>query len=1115
MKIKKCKFFTLLLSAALLLQNAPVLSVAAAPSGSGAAASTDADDSGADENTDGGAEDGAAETVILSEDEMEEISIASTEDFLAFAENCHLDSWSSGKIVRLEADIDLSGTDFTMIPIFAGIFDGGGHTISGYRPEQQGYIIGLFRYVQAQGVIRNLSLKGNISASDEKECVGSFCGVNRGTIKNCDFQGTVSGQNTVGGITGINEASGTISACSVSGRVIGYYDTGGVAGINHGVITFCGNHAGVNDNSAWVEEDDEMGTGIFFSIQATDDEVEIYSGVDTGGIAGYSDGLIERCANDGTVGYEHTGYNIGGIAGRQTGVVLLSTNSGSVYGRKDVGGIIGQMEPDIEVDEGQSLRNAVDKLHDLIDKTLVDMQAGKNAMKADLDSLSSFGDGVLDSGNLMADQLTGFVDGNVTQVQSVTARMEHIIDLLPGVMDQTSAAGNSLTRLSDTFDRFVADLDVDLGEDAQKEIDNVYNSIDELRQQSDYVRGCLDRINAIRDKGDGTQKKWEELGADDQQKIMDEVVNMSEPLARMSSSASSVLSELSTLAQISAPYIQDSAESSLKDLSDATGLAQGMVDSIHGAHDNSRGIIDYMNAQPDVQLTTLGTEFDANRENLHAQLMGVSDSLKRLTGDTSQYSDLVNEDLRAVNDQLNVVFQLLADHLTDETDMNLDQLYEEVDEEEIDSILTGKCDSCINNGVIKGDINIGGIAGAMSIDEEDPEDNAAGNISYQPGQRFITKCIITDGINNGYITAKKDGAGGIVGYMKHGIVSGSEGYGNVESTEGDYVGGIAGQSLTAILDSYALCSVSGGKDVGGIAGYGNTLRNCYAIVSADASIGKVGAVAGQIADDADVTGNYYVGSDIFGIDDISYAGMAEPISYEELLTVEQLPTAFWHLKVTYRIEDTYLGTQEVAYGESLATLDYPQIPAKDGYYGAWPDYSDRIMTGNLLIDGSYVDTVTVVQSTQTEDTDSAAAPVWQKPYALVEQTFTEDTVLNATLSDLTPPDNVSEKDQYVIYDITLENGGISPTDTFAVRLLNPYGDKAAVWGYLDGRWSLLDSKVRGQYLQVDMTGDNESFCIVQNRSYLPYLIAAAAAAAVILLLAILLIKHRKKKRGSR
>lgn len=1385
--MKKYRILSAVLAAALIIHTFPVSEVLAAPDNSASISETE------NMSQDTTAEDAAEEAVI----DIETIEINTVEDFLAFADNCHLDSWSANKIVSLKQDLDLSGVAFETIPVFAGVFDGGGHTISGFHPTEQGYIVGLFRYVKDGAIVRNLSLKGRIDTADEKECVGSICGINYGTIRNCSFHGIVSGRNTVGGIAGINEASGNITNCKTEGRITGYYSTGGIVGSNHGIVTFCNNHSGINDNSAWVQEDDEMSTGLLFSFQISEDDVELYSGVDTGGIAGYSDGLIERCNNYGTVGYEHTGYNIGGIAGRQTGVVLLCTNNSEIYGRKDVGGIVGQMEPDIEVDEAQSLRNAVNKLHDLIEKTLDDMKEGKNTIKSDFDSLGLYGDGALTSGDALVGQMTDFVDDNVKQVQSVTDRIDYIMDMLPDIMDNVADSGESFNRLNNIIDQLVDDLDFmdslddsayngtdynritllstvgghifsnslnpaagdtvtitvtpdsdytlegslsvvdangaavsyspdnveengsgrytftmpspnvqvtahfihknynstsysadgsfqmyvtdgdsedNLGEntdnesgfnteedsasgdhvtddsgsgtgtgdnsnqetvidddddltdttdgavddgaiyipsnslpdgldpetladsDADKQImlhsnlsgnasyrindntvtltvnpdtaytvnsapvvtdangqglpvkriqegsyqytfdieeaafpiraeitfsklnksaavdnsaDNIQASIRDLQQSSEYVDDCLRKINKIMTNEDGKILEWDDLDDTQQEDVIKEIVNLSDYLGQMSSSAASILSGFSTMYNVLAPYIQDAAEAAAKDLDQATDEIQSMINSLKEAGRSIRGIVNYINGLPDIRFATLGPQFDANREDLHNQLVGISDSLKSLSNNASEYSDIVNDDLKAVNDQLNVVFNLLADHLTDSRTLSVEELYEEVDEEDIDSIVTGRVDSCINNGIIKGDINIGGIAGAMSVDEEDPEDNAAGNIDYQVGSRFITKCIIAESTNRGYVTAKKDGAGGVVGYVRHGIVTDCESYGNVESTEGDYVGGIAGQSLTIIRNCYALCSVAGRKNIGGIAGFADTVRECYAIVLADASVGKKGAIVGQTASDlsTNITDNYYVGDDIYGIDNISYAHAAEPISYNELLTVENLPTDFWHLKVTYRVEDTYLGTQEVKYGESLANLNYPEIPAREGYYGVWPDLSDRVMTCNLLIDGEYADTVTVVESSEKSDERTGS---WQKPYALVEQKFTEDTVLNVTLGGQTPPQEAAKKD-YVIYDISLENGGITNSETFAIRLLNPYGDSAEVWGFLNGSWSKLDSKSRGQYLQVEMTGPKEAFCIIDNKSNVILIAVAVIAGAALLTLIIFLLRRLKRK----
>ncbi len=1657
---------------------------------------------------------------IKEEIKYERIDISTPEEFAAFASQCYIDAWSKNKYVSLRADIDLSGTQIKLVPVFNGVFDGVGHTISGFDYMGDGYVVGLFRYVGRDGLIQNLTVKGAVASENEKECMGSICGINHGTIKNCTFQGTVSGRDTIGGIAGINEGTGTIAGCAVKGRITGYYSTGGIVGINHGALNNCTNRAGINDNSEWVEQDDEMGTGMgILESLTTHDDNELYSGVDTGGIAGFSDGVISRCANSGTVGYEHTGYNIGGIAGRQSGVVSLCTNSGTVYGRKDIGGIVGQMEPFIEIDEAESLRNAINKLHDIIEKTIDDMDAASDGVKGDVDKMQSYADSAIDSGDVLVTQITDFVDENVDEVNTVSARMEHIIDMLPDVLNHVSAAGDRMSDLNDTakqlsedlaildklddnvydetdysrlsllstvggtltadstnpqekdtvtitvtpndgyklkegsltvkdaggkklaatpvsgrsdqytftmpkknvkvtaqfiyegtflvkstvggrvttardndkvtfkaaasggyrFDGYKVDgsaytgtvsadneitLDkktyikegtatmveavftktasashkitvksgtggtayvagggntaaageevtihivaapeyvfqemrvtgdiastpsssnvnervfkmpdndatvevlfqnkydkaaknriypesnaggvisvrkgasgtqyqitikpdenydvdenkalefkkvtlsgavrqdsgaqsasgetadsqaqpnsertaggdsttdtqnpsddttgsdntiapqnpsdgttesgstadtekpsnettesdstadtekpsdnstesdsavntenpsvettesdsdtqtpsenegetqtertnedssenetnntpesaqpeetlpweeenpenanaisaavlgkselvydsenktytyiVDLADDVDsysayatfvktqkdtaqegesynvmtasstggvvavdttsaKEGEKVYatpssnngyiltsilvngakpalesdgkrysftmpskdaevtaqfepvdlilksnmsgnatysgsaegkvtvsvkpsaayavksitvtdaggkklsvskrqsgayiyefdlakmskapctvdikfnkqnkkqavdtsknnikDSVEELSKSSEAVQKSINTIKNIVQKPDGSYKSWDELTQAEQDTIITELIQLVEKLGEMSSSAASILSSLSTVYNILSPYATDAAEAARKDIDKATDHIHGMLDSLKAANNSVRGIVNYMNAQPDLRFSKLGDDFDRAKENFHDQLKGLSDSIKALSDNAAGYSDIINDDLRAVNDQLNVVFNLLADRIVDIESLSLEELYEDVDDENIDSITTGRTDACVNKGVVKGDINVGGIAGSMSIDDEDPEDSAAGTIEYELGRRFITKCLVTDSVNEGYITAKKNGAGGICGYMNHGIIVDSEGYGSVESTEGDYVGGICGESLTIIKKCYALCSVNGNKNVGGIAGYAETLKNCYSMADVQSENGRAGAIAGQVADyeemdtdageeGAKVAGNYYVGENIHGIDNISYIGVAEPMNYSDLLTVEQLPTQFWHLKVIYKIEDTYLGSEEVKYGEKLNKLNFPQIPAKEGFYGAWPDVSEQRMGGTFVVEAAYKDNVTVVQSSgDAAGTDEGA---WKRPYALVEDLFTEDTSLTASICDKTPPEEADGR-QHVVYKVTLENGGISET----------------------------------------------------------------------------------------
>ena len=110
--------------------------------------------------------------------EVETIEIATPQDLEQLAENCHIDEWSRNKIVSLTTDIDLSGSEFLNIPVFSGTFNGNGHTISNYRYNGDGYVTGFFRYIEEGGVVENLYITGNVTSSDEKQCIGAICGIN-------------------------------------------------------------------------------------------------------------------------------------------------------------------------------------------------------------------------------------------------------------------------------------------------------------------------------------------------------------------------------------------------------------------------------------------------------------------------------------------------------------------------------------------------------------------------------------------------------------------------------------------------------------------------------------------------------------------------------------------------------------------------------------------------------------------------------------------------------------------------------------------------------------------------------------------------------------------------
>lgn len=303
---------------------------------------------------------------------MQTVYLDSAEEFAAFAKSCSLDTWSQGKTFILRADISLSGVDFTPAASFGGTFEGRGHTISDFNLTENASPAGLFGTILPGGRVANLNVAGSVAAGGDKIACGGIAGENYGKIVCCTFTGMVQGDTQIGGIVGRNQASGQIVSCSFEGKVQGTTATGGIAGQNGGTIRHCTNTGSVNiDNidSALSLSDIQIDTTLDLANLATTQT--FLTTTATGGIAGRNTGLIAVCENTGTVGYEHVGYNVGGIAGVTSGYLLNNTNSGTIYGRKDVGGIAGQVEPYVAVTVSESTKQQLqDQLQEL--KTLTD-----------------------------------------------------------------------------------------------------------------------------------------------------------------------------------------------------------------------------------------------------------------------------------------------------------------------------------------------------------------------------------------------------------------------------------------------------------------------------------------------------------------------------------------------------------------------------------------------------------------------------------------------------------------------------------------------------------------------------------------------------------------------
>ena len=444
--------------------------------------------------------------VSLAEETGSVVTIASAEDLVLLADSGKTENFSTGKTFVMTEDIDLSEYENMFIPIMDGTFDGGGHTITGIRLQEEMSDYGFFRYVGPNGTVANLTVEATVTSGEDQENIGIIAGDNKGTIRGCTSRGTLNGQTNVGGIAGKNETTGTISRCGNEAEVDGKQATGGIIGYNEGTVSDCTNSGKVNTNQKVVKSTTNGEGSINISIpnavtgMTADDRAN-----DTGGIAGYSEGSITYCKNEATIGHERLGSATGGVVGRQKGSLAYSDNSGVVYGHKDVGGIVGVFVPyetgSYDRDYEQELKDELDNLSSLMDQ-LSDVGDGMgnhlsdnvDVLREQLKSLKNSVRIYFDDYSDMASDGKDSIDKNVGAIRNTINGMNYSVNLvnlnnsITNISKYIQDMVEILKKLQDNFAGTTSELDETLEyyntlvTDLQAEQQELQNKLDELQQ---------------------------------------------------------------------------------------------------------------------------------------------------------------------------------------------------------------------------------------------------------------------------------------------------------------------------------------------------------------------------------------------------------------------------------------------------------------------------------------------------------------------------------------------------------------------------------------------------------------------------------------------------------
>lgn len=842
---------------------------------------------------------------VSAEDSLNVIEISRVNELIEFANKCKYDSYSKDKIVKLTADIDVSGSDFKGISYFAGTFDGGSHIISGFNVDYKGSDFGFFRYIAESGFITNLNISGSINVTGSQENIGGIAGVNKGVINESSFSGKVNASTATGAIAGYNHENAKIVSCTSDADILATNQTGGIAGVNDGLISSCTSKSRVNTQE--LDTTLDIGGVDVGTLNLTQNVIDRN---DMGGIAGESTGIISDCVNYGKIGFAHTGYNVGGIAGKQSGKVITCSNEGEIYGRKDVGGIVGQAEPDIE---SEYLNDRVDDVQssiDIINSTLNNMSSSMNNASSDVKSYT-----------------------------------ENIIDQYKELLDK------------------------------------------------------------LQDKLNGNN--------DNDEKIEDFVDDIS------------------------------------KDIENST-----VADDIHGLADT-----------------------------VDSEIRTIADSIERISAQIKNIGNTVTETMDVVTSDDNYIEDISSADSAQNSD--------------------GVIAKSVNRGAVHGDINAGGIAGTMNVEYDvDPEYDLDITETTNVRLRSTVSDVVIYCINYGEVNSKKDCAGGIVGLQELGLVYGSEGYGTVKSETGNYAGGIAGNSASAITDSYSLCNVESEDYTGGICGKGYTMQNCISIPAILGDGEAKGSLAGIIESDGEVSTNIFVNDIYGGIDDINYSGKADSASYEAVMAMENIPDGFHRVTLVFKADGNVIDTKNIAYNANLGVSELPSIPDKDGFYAQWPEnIVSKPILQNTVVEAEYHVWIESVAGDIASQND--------KPLFIAEGKFYDDNKITLSKCDT---DNLSGDIEYS-YAWKMRGTDVKDkgTKTCHFYIKNTLGS-SEVWyrDNADSGWVKADAKEHGSYMTAEIPYEADFAVIHKESSNMIYYICGGAVACIIVL-AVIIIKKRKKR----
>ncbi len=1027
------------------------------------------------------------------------VRITNASEFKTFAKNCANNTYSQGLTVILEQDIDLSGYGSVSVPVFCGTFNGNHHTISGYNSRGKGSDRGLFRYIEPGATVYSLTVSGSVEPEGTKSGLGLLAGRNEGTIRSCAVKGSVTGDESIGGIVGVNEASGVVMDCLNQAVVTGSTNAGGIAGRSEGRIEGCINEGAVN----------------------TDGD---QSPTNTGGITGKSTGVIASCTNKAEIGYQHVGYNTGGIVGIQDGSVISCVNHGKVYGRKDVGGIVGQFEPYIDMTYGtkpiDDLDHALDSLSGLLSQladqvssaagdAIDDFKVMNDAMSSIRDTAHSAGIEAIDDADAMLDDVHvsaqsinlsvgGLINDSDAFIQETSKNMDQVIK-------QMKKVRKNLIEIPYTLTNGVTDAveEVDSASAAvHKQMQNALDELEGAKRDLERLNRFVEQVASILTGGGTDAEKMQQLEA--ARRELGNIDNLSARLARVKKALSDSNDALKLMVNNvqwgigqSADEIQASlrdAEKALEKLenlastinSDTAAYSSNAMNSLRQINNNMSTIQNRVRAYT----STLGDKGKDTMNDVNSQLTIINDRVGQMTSGAASTNTDLHGTTKSIIAQLNRVKDAVT-NLVKVPEKTVDDISDQAGQSG-----PGRVVSSRNTAVIEADANVGGIAGIIApelkIDPEEDIDLDGEKITVDT--HAFLKATVRDCRNDGTITAKNECAGGIFGRSELGAAIGCVNKSKVESESGSKIGGIAGESGGKIQNCASLTDLVGSDELGGIAGKGKDIIACRAMTRIDSEGECLGAIAGSAS--GTVSENYFLNEDYAGVDGINYAGQARGVDFATFQTLSGVPADFLDFKLTFVAHGKTIAEIPMTYNGNLDQSLIPEVPEADGSFGKWEEFATQNVVRSQVIHAIYDNLRSTISSSGSQ------------PAILAEGAFSPNATID--IREWEPEESQIPSGYTLVsaYTYRVKDDTLVP-DRMTIRV-RAGEDGKDIAMMLDGKMQIVPSTMDGSYL-VSEEQLSQGTVMVLKRNGTILFVGLGLAGGILVLVILMLV--RKKRRG--